>query len=202
VVSSGVRYDLLERQPEYTRELLAHHVGGLLKVAPEHVSKKVTTVMRKPGGESFERFLAFFRQESARLGKRQAVLPYFISGHPGCTLSDMADLALFLKRHNLRVEQVQDFTPTPGTLATCIYHTGIDPFTGREVYVPQSEKEKNLQKALLLFHLPEKRRLVMEALRACGRVDASRELFGGSASTGKPVNPEGAKGAKKNRRNS
>jgi radical SAM superfamily enzyme YgiQ (UPF0313 family) len=177
-------------------------VGGLLKVAPEHVSKKVTAVMRKPGGESFERFLAFFRQESARLGKRQAVLPYFISGHPGCTLSDMADLALFLKRHNLRVEQVQDFTPTPGTLATCIYHTGIDPFTGREVYVPQSEKEKNLQKALLLFHLPEKRRLVMEALRACGRVDASRELFGGSASTGKPVNPEGAKGAKKNRRNS
>ena len=120
--------------------------------------------MRKPDGKAFERFLTMFRSESNRLGKKQYVVPYFISGHPGCTLSDMADLALFLKRHHLRVEQVQDFTPTPGTLATCIYHTGLDPFTGREVYVPRTEREKNLQKALLLFHLPEKRRLVMEAL--------------------------------------
>jgi uncharacterized radical SAM protein YgiQ len=196
-VSSGVRFDLLERQPEYTRELLDHHVGGLLKVAPEHVSEKVTAIMRKPGGEAFERFLTFFRQENARLDKRQAVVPYFMSGHPGCTLNDMVDLALFLKRHHLQVEQVQDFTPTPGTLATCIYHTGNDPLTGREVYVPRSEREKNLQKALLLFHLPEKRRLVMEALRACGREEAARELFGGSAPPRKPVNREDAKDAKK-----
>jgi uncharacterized radical SAM protein YgiQ len=200
VVSSGVRFDLLERQPEYARELLAHHVGGLLKVAPEHVVEKVTAVMRKPGGEAFERFLAFFRQENTRLGKRQAVVPYFISGHPGCTLSDMADLALYLKRHNLRVEQVQDFTPTPGTLATCMYHTGIDPLTGREVYVPRSEREKNLQKALLLFQLPEKRQMVMEALRVCGREEVAKELFGGRTEAGKPLNREGTKYAKKSRR--
>ena len=194
-VSSGVRFDLLERQPEYTRELLAHHVGGLLKVAPEHVTRGVTAVMRKPDGASFERFLALFRQESARLGKRQAIVPYFISGHPGCTLNDMVELALFLKRHGLRVEQVQDFTPTPGTLATCMYHTGIDPLTGREVYVPRSDREKGLQKALLLCHLPEKRRLIMEALRVCGREEAARELFGGSPPR-KPVNREGGKDGK------
>lgn len=199
-VSSGVRFDLLERQPEYTRELLAHHVGGLLKVAPEHVTRGVTAVMRKPDGASFERFLAFFRDESARLGKRQALVPYFISGHPGCTLSDMVELALFLKRHGLKVEQVQDFTPTPGTLATCMYHTGLDPLTGRELYVPRSEREKNLQKSLLLWHLPEKRRLVMEALRECDREDAARELFGGSAPSRKPVNRDGAKDARKSRR--
>ena len=199
VVSSGVRFDLLERQPEYARELLAHHVGGLLKVAPEHVVEKVTAVMRKPGGEAFERFLAFFRQENSRLGKRQAVVPYFISGHPGCTLSDMVELALYLKRHNLRVEQVQDFTPTPGTLATCIYHTGIDPLTGKEVYVPRSEREKNLQKALLLFQLPEQRKLVMEALRICGREEVARELFGGRTEVKKSLNREGAKDAKRKR---
>ena len=199
VVSSGVRFDLLERQPEYARELLAHHVGGLLKVAPEHVVEKVTAVMRKPGGEAFERFLDFFRQENTRLGKRQAVVPYFISGHPGCTLSDMVDLARYLKRNRLRVEQVQDFTPTPGTLATCIYHTGIDPLTGREVYVPRTEREKNLQKALLLFQLPENRRLVVEALRTCGQEDVIRELFGGRVEAGKPLNREGAKNAKRKR---
>lgn len=187
-VSSGVRLDLLERQSEYFRELLAHHVGGLLKVAPEHVVPTVTAVMRKPDGASFERFLALFRQESARLGKRQGVVPYFISGHPGCTISDMVELALYLKRHALRVELVQDFTPTPGTLATCIYHTGIDPLTGAEVYVPRSEKEKQLQKALLLFHLPENRRLVVEALQACGREDAARELRGERASPRTVVN--------------
>ncbi len=189
-VTSGVRYDLLEKQPEYSTELLAHHVGGLLKVAPEHLVDRVTAVMRKPGGESFLRFLSFFRQENIRLGKRQALVPYFISGHPGCTLGDMVELALFLKRNGLRVEQVQDFTPTPGSLATCIYHTGMDPLTGKELYVPRGEKEKNLQKSLLLFHLPEQRRLIMEALKACGREDAARELLGGSTlppRTGKAV---------------
>ncbi len=199
-VTSGVRFDLLERQPEYTRELLTHHVGGLLKVAPEHVVPRVTAVMRKPGGESFERFLDLFRKENSRLGKRQAIVPYFISGHPGCTLGDMVELALYLKRHHLRVEQVQDFTPTPGTLATCIYHTGIDPLTGKELYVPRSEKEKNLQKGLLLFHLPEQRRLVLEALKACGREDAAQELLGGSVPPRTGINREGAKVTMKNRR--
>ncbi|TWJ32894.1 YgiQ family radical SAM protein [Geobacter argillaceus] len=181
-VASGIRYDLLSRQPAYFRELLTHQVGGLLKVAPEHLVERVTRVMRKPGGKAFQTFLELFRQESARIGKRQAVVPYFISGHPGCTVADMVDLALMLKQLNIRVEQVQDFTPTPGTVATCIYHTGIDPFTGEAVYVARSDKEKRRQKALLLWHLPAERQQVLEALRGCGREsDAARLLDGWQA---------------------
>jgi uncharacterized radical SAM protein YgiQ len=178
-VSSGVRYDLLERQPAYLRELLAHHVGGLLKVAPEHLVDRVTTVMRKPGHAAFDKFLALFREESARLGKKQYIVPYLISGHPGCTLGDMVDLALALKRSRLRVEQVQDFTPTPGSLSTCIYHTGLDPFSGEAIYVPRSDRDKILQKALLLAHLPEERKNVLAALKACGREAVAAELFQG-----------------------
>ncbi len=183
-VSSGVRYDLLERQPAYMRELLSSHVGGLLKVAPEHLVDRVTSVMRKPGHTSFDRFLALFRAESRRLGKRQAIVPYLISGHPGCTLDDMVELALALKRHHLNVEQVQDFTPTPGTLSTCMYHTGIDPFTGKKVYVPRSDREKLLQKALLLTHIPGERKNAMAALAACGREAAATELFRGMRARG------------------
>jgi uncharacterized radical SAM protein YgiQ len=177
MVSSGVRYDLLKRQPAYFAALLSHHVGGLLKVAPEHSVDRVLACMRKPGKEAFEAFLARFRSESRRLGKRHYVVPYLISGHPGCTLGDMVELAVFLRKNGLMVDQVQDFTPTPGTLATCIYHTGIDPFTGKEVYVPKNDREKGLQKALLLSHIPGERRRVMEALRACGRETAASELF-------------------------
>jgi uncharacterized radical SAM protein YgiQ len=180
-VSSGVRYDLLELQPRYLRELVGHHVGGLLKVAPEHLTDRVTAVMRKPGRASFERFRDAFTKESFRAGKRQHIVPYFISGHPGCTLSDMVDLALLLKRWGVRVEQVQDFTPTPGTLSTCIYHTGIDPFTGEKVYVPRTDREKGLQKSLLLYHLPEQRKNCLLALRECGREAAAAELFGAGA---------------------
>jgi len=177
-VASGVRYDLLTRQPDYLKELLSHHVGGLLKVAPEHTVDRVTSIMRKPGRQAFEAFLEMFRRESARLEKRQHVVPYFISGHPGTTLDDMVELALFLKRSNLRVEQVQDFTPTPGTLATCMYHTGLDPMTGAPVYVPRGDREKRLQKSLLLAHLPGERATILQALRTCGREDAAGELVG------------------------
>ena len=177
-VSSGVRYDLLERQPRYLRELVAHHVSGLLKVAPEHLADRVTAVMRKPGHGCFERFRDAFQRESAKAGKRQYIVPYFISGHPGCTLSDMVDLALMLKRWGMMVEQVQDFTPTPGTLSTCIFHTGIDPFTKEKVYVARTDREKGLQKALLLYHVPEERKSGMAALSECGREDAAAELFG------------------------
>ena len=176
-VSSGIRYDLLSGQPEYFRELLAHHVGGLLKVAPEHLVENVTAAMRKPGRHAFELFLAAFEKESGRVGRRQHVVPYLMSGHPGCTLSDMVDLALLLKKLRLKVEQVQDFTPTPGSLATCMYHAGIDPHSGRQIYVARSDKEKRLQKSLLLCHLPEERRNVLEALRACRREGAARELL-------------------------
>ena len=176
-VSSGVRYDLLERQPRYLRELVGHHVGGLLKVAPEHLTDHVTQVMRKPGRACFERFRDAFLKESCRVGKKQHIVPYFISGHPGCTLADMVDLALMLKRWGMQVEQVQDFTPTPGTLATCIYHTGIDPLTGDSVYVPRSDREKGLQKSLLLYHLPQERKNCLLALKECGREAAAAELF-------------------------
>jgi uncharacterized radical SAM protein YgiQ len=180
-VSSGVRYDLLPWQQDYFRELIASHVGGLLKVAPEHLVERVTSLMLKPGRQEFERFLALFREESVRLGKRQAIVPYLMSGHPGCTAEDMVEVALLLKKYRLRVEQVQDFTPTPGTLSTCMYHTGVDPFSGKPVYVARSDREKRLQKALLLSHLPEERSHVLQALRACGREAVARELLVGGA---------------------
>jgi len=180
-VASGIRYDLLDLQPEYFDELLRHHVGGLLKVAPESASESVTQVMRKPGPQLFEAFLRRFRDRSRALGLRQGVVPYFISGHPGCTLGDMVEVALYLKRNRLRVEQVQEFTPTPGSLATCIYHTGRDPFSGERLHVPRSPRERRLQKALLLFHLPEQRKDVLEALRSCGREELAGELLGGEA---------------------
>jgi uncharacterized radical SAM protein YgiQ len=177
-VSSGVRYDLLERQPRYLRELVEHHVSGLLKVAPEHLTDSVTNVMRKPGRASFENFRDAFLKESAKVGKKQHIVPYFISGHPGCTLSDMVDLALMLKGWGMQVEQVQDFTPTPGTLATCIYHTGVDPFTGEKIYVAKTDREKGLQKSLLLYHVPEQRKNCLLALKECGREVAAVQLFG------------------------
>jgi len=178
-VSSGVRYDLLEHQPEYAQELLSHHVGGLLKVAPEHLVDKVTDIMRKPRRRSFEKFVEFFRAKSCRTGKKQHIVPYLISGHPGCTLSDMVELALILRQMGFKVEQVQDFTPTPGTLSTCMYYTGLDPSTGEKVYVPRADKEKRLQKSLLLCHLPEERKNVLQALKACGREAAAAVLLSG-----------------------
>lgn len=181
-VSSGVRYDLLERQPEYFRELIAHHVSGLLKVAPEHLAEHVAELMRKPGRKSFETFLRRFRDESERTGRRQAVVPYLISGHPGCTMGDMLDLALALRKLGLKVEQVQDFTPTPGTLSTCMYYTGIDPDSGKIVHVARTDREKGLQKALLLWHLPDERRKVREALQELGREELSEVLAPGGGS--------------------
>lgn len=178
VVSSGIRYDLLLKQPGYFREIVKNHVGGLLKVAPEHLTDNVTRIMRKPGSSLFVRFLEKFRTESRGLGKRQAVVPYLIAGHPGCTLNDMVDLALMLKGLGLRVEQVQEFTPTPGSLSTCIYYCGMDPFTGEAVYVPSGEREMRLQKALLLSHVASERKNVLDALRRAGREDSSSRLLG------------------------
>lgn len=186
-VASGVRYDLLPFQPDYFDALLAHHVGGRLKVAPESTVDRVTEVMRKPGVKIFTNFLDVFRQRSRQLGLRQVLVPYLISGHPGCTLNDMVEVALYLKRHRLRVEQVQDFTPTPGSLATCIYHTGSDPFTGQKLHVPRSETEKKLQKALLLYHQPQMRKSVIEALKLCHREDAADELLSPDHTPSQPV---------------
>ncbi len=191
-IASGIRYDLLPFQPDYFNDLLQYHVGGLLKIAPEAGSPKVTRVMHKPDPEQFSDFLAEYRERSRNLGLRQGVVPYFISAHPGCTLNDMVDTALFLKRNRLQVEQVQEFTPTPGSLSTCLYHTGCDPLSGETVHVPRSATEKRLQKALLLYHLPEQRKDVLEALRQCGREDVLGELFPeriAKISKGKVVQP-------------
>ncbi|SDM58801.1 uncharacterized radical SAM protein YgiQ [Geoalkalibacter ferrihydriticus] len=176
-VASGIRYDLLDHQQEYFEALLAHHVGGLLKIAPESVVPEVTAIMRKPGPEPLEKFLRYYRDACHAGGKRLGVVPYLIAGHPGCTLSHMVDTALFLKRHNLRVEQVQEFTPTPGTLATCIWHTGQDPFTNARVHVPQNPRERRMQKALLLWHLPESRGDIAAALKECNRERDGKELL-------------------------
>jgi len=191
-VASGVRYEFFAIQPEYFRELLTSHVGGLLKVAPEHLVDAVTRRMRKPGRQAFVSFLDYFRRECGRIGKRQHVVPYMMSGHPGCSLNDMVEAALHLKRMGIKVEQVQDFTPTPGTLATCMFHTGIDPHSGEALYVARTDREKKLQKALLLYHLDEERASVLEALRVAAREDAASELLGATGKKGRvPMSGKG-----------
>jgi len=177
-IASGIRYDLLPYQQQYFDDLIQHHISGLLKVAPESTSDRVTDIMRKPGAKVFTTFLEQFRQRNRQLGLNQSIVPYLISGHPGCTLTDMVEVALYLKRHQLKVEQVQDFTPTPGSLSTCIYHTGIDPYSGVAIYIPRTTKEKKLQKALLLYHRPESRKDILEALKICNRESTADELFG------------------------
>jgi len=170
-IASGVRTDLAMRSPAYVEQLVRHHVGGHLKVAPEHVDPDVLGRMKKPPVEVFEAFCRRFAESSRRAGKRQYLVPYLMAGHPGSTLASMVRVAEFLKRHGYRVQQVQEFLPGPFDLATCMYHTGLDPMTGQEVYVPRGQRERRLQKALLLFDRPENHALVHEALVAAGRTD-------------------------------
>jgi uncharacterized radical SAM protein YgiQ len=170
-LASGVRYDLAERSPEFVREMARHHTGGQLSVAPEHSKPGVLDKMKKPGIESYERFADRFQCESRAAGKDQYLVPYFISGHPGSTLRDMVDLALYLKKNDLRPRQVQDFIPTPMSMATSMYHTGLDPFTREPVYTAKTLREKRLQKALLLYWNPEHHDEAREALVLAGRGD-------------------------------
>jgi uncharacterized radical SAM protein YgiQ len=170
-IASGVRYDLAERSPEYVKALAEHHVGGHLSVAPEHVSPRVLAKMRKPGIESYERFQQMFSCASQDAGKEQYEIPYFISGHPGSTLEDMVELALWLKKNGKRPRQVQDFIPTPMSMAAAMYWTGLDPFTLEPVYAATGLREKKLQKALLLYWNPEQWPLAREALEQAGRKD-------------------------------
>jgi len=170
-LASGVRYDLAERSPEFIRELATHHTGGQLSVAPEHSRKDVLDKMKKPGIESYERFAEQFRGACDAAGKNQFLVPYFISGHPGAALRDMVDLAIYLKKNGMRPRQVQDFIPTPMSMATCMYHTGIDPFTRQPVYTAKDLREKRLQKALLLYWDPAHHDEAREALIKAGRGD-------------------------------
>jgi uncharacterized radical SAM protein YgiQ len=170
-IASGVRYDLAERSPEFIREMALHHTGGQLSVAPEHSNKEVLDKMKKPPIESYNRFVEQFQCASRDAGKEQHLIPYFISGHPGSTLKDMVDLALYLKKRGLRPRQVQDFIPTPMSMATCMYYTGIDPLTRTPVYTAKDLHEKRLQKALLLYWDPAHHELAREALIKAGRAD-------------------------------
>lgn len=172
-IRSGIRYDYVMADPDrqFLWDLCRYHVSGTLKVAPEHVSPRVLASMRKPGKEVFEQFSGLYRSINEKLGKKQYLIPYLISSHPGSRLSDAVELALFLKEHHFIPDQVQDFYPTPGTLSTCIYYTGEDPFTKEAVYIPSDLEEKKMQRALIHFHKPENRRLVKAALARAGRSD-------------------------------
>jgi uncharacterized radical SAM protein YgiQ len=172
LVASGIRMDLAQLSPEYVRELAAHHVGGHLKVAPEHTDPTVLGLMKKPDIDNFGVFARQFRQASKDAGKpKQYLVPYFIASHPGCDLHAMIDLALFLKRNGYRPDQVQDFIPAPFDIATALYLTGIDPFTKQEVYVAKSLRDRKMQRALMQFFKPEHWFTVREALIEAGRQD-------------------------------
>ncbi len=170
-IASGVRYDLAELSPQYVSELAASHVGGHLSVAPEHASARVLDKMKKPGIAAYERFKEMFACASKDAGKDQYEIPYFISGHPGCEMSDMVELALWLKREGYRPRQVQDFIPTPMSIASAMYWTGIDPLTMEPVYVARGLREKHLQKALLMYWNAEWWEDAREALKLAGRAD-------------------------------
>ncbi len=170
-VASGIRMDLARRSPEYMRELVRHHVGGHLKVAPEHSDTGVLNLMRKPASDDFDKFADVFERESKKAGKTQYIIPYYIASHPGSDLNAMIDLAVFLKRNGYRPDQVQDFIPAPFDVATAMYYTGIDPFTKKPVYVAQHLRDRKLQRALMQFFKPENYFEVRKALEQAGRQD-------------------------------
>ncbi len=172
-VRSGIRYDYLikDKNDEFFRELCMHHVSGQLKVAPEHISPKVLSCMGKPGLDVYQKFCDKFYRINKEIGKEQYLVPYLMSSHPGSTLKEAIELALYLKRMGIRPQQVQDFYPTPGTLSTAMFHTGIDPRTMKSVYVPKTSEEKAMQRALLQSSRSENYQLVKKALIQAGRRD-------------------------------
>ena len=171
LVASGVRMDLAQRSPEYMRELVTHHVGGHLKVAPENTDPETLQYMKRPGIDSFQSFVKRFQEASREAGKEQYVVPYFVSAHPGSDVHAMIDLAIFLKRNGYKPQQVQDFIPAPLDISACMYHTGIDPITKKPVYVAKFLRDRKLQRALMQFFKPENYFLVRRALFDAGRAD-------------------------------
>ncbi len=172
-VRSGIRFDYLvaDKDGTFFRELCEHHVSGQLKVAPEHISDAVLKRMGKPENAVYEKFIKKYKEINQKLGKEQYVVPYLMSSHPGSTLKEAVELALYLQKLGYMPEQVQDFYPTPSTISTCMYYTGLDPRTMEEVYVPKSPHEKALQRALIQYRNPKNHALVIEALTKAGRTD-------------------------------
>lgn len=172
-IRSGIRFDymLLEKNNRFLDELVEFHVSGQLKVAPEHASNRVLDYMGKPHIEVYEEFEKRFYASTRKCGKEQYLVPYLMSSHPGCTLADAIELALFEKKHNIRPEQVQDFYPTPGTISTAMFYTGLDPYTMEPVFVPRTTEDKAMQRALLQYFMPKNRALVEKALTTAKRRD-------------------------------
>ena len=187
-IGSGVRYDLLLHESkapainkaakEYTRELIAKHVSGRLKVAPEHTSDSVLHVMRKPPFSQFYDFKKIFDKINNELNLRQQIIPYFISSHPGCTQEDMAELAVITKRLDFHLEQVQDFTPTPMTVATEAWYTGYHPYTLQPIFSAKTQREKLAQRMFFFWYKPEERRAIIQELKRMGRSDLIDKLYG------------------------
>ena len=172
-VRSGLRFDYMNQEKDnvFLKELIEHHVSGQLKVAPEHCVASVLDYMGKPHIGAFEKFSQNFYRETKRAGKEQYLVPYLMSSHPGATVKDAVEQAVYLKKHNMRPEQVQDFYPTPGTASTCMFYTGLDPRTLKPVYVARTPEEKAMQRALLQYFKPENRALILRALHLAKRQD-------------------------------
>ncbi len=194
-IGSGIRHDLIMAdQSPYLEELCRHHVSGHLKIAPEHISPSVTQCMHKPPREVLDAFRERFADASRAVGKEQYLLPYLMSGHPGCTVKDMVDLAEYLRDSGMYTLQVQDFTPTPMTVSTAMYHTGLDPFTLASVHVPKG-REKRIQRAMLHYRDPNNYDLVEEGLQMTGRAD----LIGEGRQCLIPARPVGGWGRERRR---
>lgn len=188
-IGSGIRFDLVVADnSDYLPIICEHHVSGHLKVAPEHIARNVTRIMNKPGKEIFETFRKKFAALQEKKEKKQYLLPYFMSGHPGCTVADMVELAEYIRTNQLYTEQVQDFTPTPMSISTCMYYTGLDPFTLKPVHVPR-DHEKRIQRALMQYRDPKNRDLVAEGYRISGKTapagSGSRPSKGNSPTSGR-----------------
>ena len=172
-IRSGIRFDYVNEDPspDFLDELVRFHISGQLRVAPEHVSDQVLYYMGKPGYRAYEEFVRKFYKVNEKYGMKQYAVPYLMSSHPGCTMKEAVKLAEYVRDMGFMPEQVQDFYPTPSTMSTCMYYTGIDPRTGEKVYVPKDPKEKAMQRALLQYRKPENYELVREALEKAGRTD-------------------------------
>ena len=190
-IRSGIRYDYLmcDKDERFFKELVQHHVSGQLKVAPEHCSNNVLDLMGKPHIETYKKFQKRFYEITKSIGKEQYLVPYLMSSHPGSTIKDAISLACFLKKEGLRPEQVQDFYPTPGTISTCMFWTGLNPYTMEPVYVPRTAKEKAEQRALLQYFMPKNHDVIRQALIKAGR----RDLIGNGPNCLVPADPHAPK---------